>query len=88
MFPNSDYMTGVAGVCAVLVAVMKRGEKGGSYRVDLALNYYNQWLARSVGEYPSEVWEEVWGRNGRVVFRAEHNMGYTIPRGGWDDGGE
>jgi hypothetical protein len=26
------------------------------------------------------VWEEVWDRNGRVGFRAEHNMGYTIPR--------
>ena len=80
VFPNSDYMTGVAGVCAVLVAVMRRGVEGGSYKVDLALNYYNQWLARSVGEYPKGVWEEVWGRNGKVVFRAEHNMGYTIPR--------
>jgi CoA-transferase family III len=80
VFPNSDYMTGVAGVVGILCALMRRAEEGGSYKVDLALNYYNQWLARSVGVYPERVWEELWGRNARVVFRAEHNIGYTIPR--------
>jgi hypothetical protein len=80
VFPNSDYMTGVAGIVGILCALMRRADKGGSYKVDLALNYYNQWLARSVGTYPEAVWEELWKRNGRVVFRAEHNMGYTIPR--------
>ncbi len=80
VFPNSDYMTGIAGVVGILCALMKRAETGGSYKVDLALNYYNQWLARSVGTYPEEVWEELWTRNGKVQFRAENNMGYTIPR--------
>ena len=80
VFPNSDYMTGVAGVVGVLCALMRRAEDGGSYKVDLALNYYNQWLVRSVGTYPEELWQELWKRNGKVVFRAEHNMGYTIPR--------
>jgi crotonobetainyl-CoA:carnitine CoA-transferase CaiB-like acyl-CoA transferase len=80
VFPNSDYMTGIAGVCAVLIALVRRAEAGGSYKVDTALNYYNAWLARSVGEYPSAVWADVWVRNGKPVFRAWHNMAYTIPR--------
>ena len=48
---------------------MRRAESGGSYIVDLALNYYNQWLVNSVGEYPQTVWEDVWDRNGRQIFR-------------------
>jgi crotonobetainyl-CoA:carnitine CoA-transferase CaiB-like acyl-CoA transferase len=68
-FPNSDCMTGLAGVAAVLCALLQRGRKGGSYKVDLALDYYNQWLAESVGEYPPAVWEDLWTRNGRPVFR-------------------
>ena len=80
VFPNSDYMTGIAGIVGILCALMRRADDGGSYKVDLALNYYNQWLARSVGTYPQDVWQELWKRNGRAVFRAEHNMGYTIPR--------
>ncbi|KAJ9635543.1 hypothetical protein H2201_003201 [Coniosporium apollinis] len=80
VFPNSDYMTGIAGVCGILTALMRRGEKGGSYKVDVALNYYNQWLANSVGEYTGETWETLWGRNGREVFRSYHGMTYTIPR--------
>jgi CoA-transferase family III len=69
VFPNSDYMTGIAGVCGILTALMRRAQIGGSYRVDVALNYYNQWLANSVGTYPADVWEDVWARNGRQVFR-------------------
>jgi hypothetical protein len=80
VFPNSDYMTGVAGVVAILCALMRRAREGGSWKVDLALNYYNQWLARSCGTYPDGVWDELWERNGRPVFRAENNMAYTIPR--------
>ena len=30
--------------------------------------------------YPEDVWEEVWAKNGRQVFRHYHNMGYTLPR--------
>lgn len=69
VFPNSDYMTGLAGVCGILTALMKRAEKGGSYRVDLSLNYYNQWLAESCGEYPDDVWQDLWKRNGQRQFR-------------------
>ncbi|KIV89029.1 hypothetical protein PV10_08647 [Exophiala mesophila] len=80
VFPNSDYMTGIAGVTGILSALMQMAEKGGSYKVDVALNYYNQWLANSVGEYPEEVWQDVWKRNGSEVFRSYHNMPYLIPR--------
>lgn len=69
VFPNSDYMTGIAGVCGILTALMRRAEKGGSYKVDLSLNYYNQWLAESCGEYPEDVWQDLWARNGKKVFR-------------------
>ncbi|KIW37097.1 uncharacterized protein PV06_10724 [Exophiala oligosperma] len=80
VFPNSDYMTGIAGVSAILTALIRRGRQGGSYEIDLALNYYNQWLASTVGEYPDDVWKEVWARHGKPVFRSYHNMEYTIPR--------
>ena len=33
VFPNSDYMTGISGTVAVLTALMRRAEKGGSYKV-------------------------------------------------------
>lgn len=69
IFPNSDSMTGLSGVIAILTALLKRADEGGSYKVDFALNYYNQWLAKSVGEYPKEVWEDLWDRHGRFVYR-------------------
>lgn len=80
VFPNSDYCTGIAGTCAVLEALMERASNGGSYLIDTSLNYYNQWLATVVGEYPQEIWEDVWNRNGRQAFRHYHSMNYTIPR--------
>ncbi|KAF2713518.1 CoA-transferase family III [Pleomassaria siparia CBS 279.74] len=80
VFPNSDFCTGTAGVVAVLHAIVKRAAEGGSYKVDIALNYYSQWLVNSVGVYPPEVWEDVWSRNGRQVFRHFHGMPYLMPR--------
>lgn len=69
VFPNSDYMVGIAGVVAVLSALIEKADKGGSYNIDLSLNYYNQWLADEVGEYPDQIWQDVWNRNGKKVFR-------------------
>jgi len=69
VFPNSDYMTGIAGTAGILCALMKRAEQGGSYKIDVALNYYNQWLANTVGEYSDDIWQDVWKRNGQEVFR-------------------
>ncbi|KAJ5721573.1 uncharacterized protein N7483_009507 [Penicillium malachiteum] len=69
IFSNSDYMCGVSGVCATLLALMRRGEHGGSYLVDVALNYYNQWLVDCVGEYPEHVWQSLWERHGKQIFR-------------------
>ncbi|KAK3071672.1 hypothetical protein LTR53_008212 [Teratosphaeriaceae sp. CCFEE 6253] len=79
VFPNSDYCTGIIGSAAVLHALIRRAEEGGSYGVDVALNYYSQWLVRSVGEYPEDVWQDVWQRHGSPVFRHYHGMAYTLP---------
>ncbi|KAH9821974.1 CoA-transferase family III [Teratosphaeria destructans] len=79
VFPNSDFCTGVIGSAATLHALMKRAEEGGSYGVDVSLNYYSQWLVRSVGEYPADVWSELWQRHGSPVFRHYHSMQYTLP---------
>lgn len=81
VFPNSDYCTGISGVVGILNALMLRAEKGGSFAVDVALNYYNAWLIGSVGEYNGPVWQEVWSRvGGKQVFRHHHSMLYTLPR--------
>jgi hypothetical protein len=79
VFPNSDYCTGICGVSGVLDAIIQRGEKGGSYTVDVALNYYNRWLVDSVGMYPKDVWEDVWARNGKQVMRHYYPMGRLLP---------
>lgn len=80
VFPNSDYCTGIIGTCGLLHALLEQAVHGGSYMVDTSLNYYNQWLTLTVGEYPPDVWEDVWARNGRQVFRHYHSMNHTIPR--------
>lgn len=79
VFPNSDYCTGVCGSAGVLDALMRRATDGGSYTVDIALNYYSQWLVRSVGTYPENVWQKLWSDNGRPIFRHYHTMFETIP---------
>ncbi|OOO07739.1 L-carnitine dehydratase/bile acid-inducible protein F [Aspergillus oryzae] len=79
VFPNSDYCTGVMGVCGVLNALIERADKGGSFFMDTALNYYSQWLVNSVGTYPQSVWEDVWQRHNRLAFRHNDNMPATIP---------
>lgn len=79
VFPNSDYCTGVAGLCGILDALVRRGTKGGSYKVDVALNYYSQWLINSVGTYPSDVWKQLWSESGMQPWRHYQNMGVTIP---------
>ncbi|KAK5167540.1 uncharacterized protein LTR77_007239 [Saxophila tyrrhenica] len=70
IYPHSDYCTGISGTCAILIALMRRAEEGGSFAVDLALNYYTTWLVNSVAEYPKEVWEKVWAEHGRKVWRS------------------
>ncbi|KAJ5927851.1 hypothetical protein N7466_006807 [Penicillium verhagenii] len=74
VFPNSDYCCGVSGSAAVLQALCKRGEKGGSYGIDVSLNYYSQWLVRSCGKYPAEVWSELWKSTGSLTFQHYHVM--------------
>ncbi|KAI1816961.1 CoA-transferase family III [Poronia punctata] len=79
VFPNSDYCTGVAGSTAVLEALIKRAKEGGSYSIDVALNYYSQWLVRSCGTYSDDVWQEVWQRHSSPTYRHYHAMQYLVP---------
>ncbi|KAI0846762.1 CoA-transferase family III [Daldinia vernicosa] len=79
VFPNSDYCTGICGSTGVLEALVRRAEHGGSYGVDVALNYYSQWLVRSVGTYNDEIWTELWKRHGSPVFRYYHAMPHSLP---------
>ncbi|KAK6358326.1 hypothetical protein TWF730_007672 [Orbilia blumenaviensis] len=79
VFPNSDYCTGVCGAASVLHALIERAEKGGSYSVDVALNYYSQWLVQSVGTYDDEIWKELWNRHGSPVFRHYQPMQVLLP---------
>ncbi|KAI1776977.1 CoA-transferase family III [Hypoxylon cercidicola] len=79
VFPHSDYCTGVCGSVAILEALVRRAEHGGSYSVDVALNYYSQWLIRSCGTYDDKTWDELWSRHGSPVFRHYHAMPYLLP---------
>jgi len=79
VFPNSDFCTGASGSIVIIQALMDRADRGGSYVVDVALNYYSQWLVNSCSVYPHEVWEYVWGMHARPVFRHMDNMRVTVP---------
>ena len=79
VLPNSDYCVGIAGVCGVLQALLLRAEHGGSFLVNLALNYYNKWLTDQIGEYSDDLWQTLWKRNGSQVFHHYHNMNSTAP---------
>ncbi|KAI8716390.1 hypothetical protein NCS52_00932600 [Fusarium sp. LHS14.1] len=80
LFPHSDYCTGIAGSCAVLLAILRRAESGGSYCIDLALNYYSAWLTRSVGTYPTDVFAKVWAEHDKTVYQHWHNNGVSVPQ--------
>lgn len=79
IFPHSDYCTGISGTCAILIALLRRGEKGGSYTIDLALNYYTAWLVNYVGEYPRSVWDQIWAEHDRKVWRHYQSNAITGP---------
>jgi hypothetical protein len=74
------FSTGIAGVSGIIQALMLRANKGGSYSVDVALNYYSQWLVNSCGTYSDQVWDALWSSYDKPVFRHYHAMLYTIPR--------
>ncbi|KAI9932539.1 hypothetical protein ASPWEDRAFT_100847 [Aspergillus wentii DTO 134E9] len=79
VFPNSDFCTGVIGVCGILDAIIARGEKGGSFLMDTALNYYSQWLVNTAGVYPEPVWNDLWQRHNQLTFRHNDSMLVTLP---------
>ncbi|KID81083.1 CoA-transferase family III domain protein [Metarhizium guizhouense ARSEF 977] len=74
LFPNSDFCTGISGICSVLDAVIRRAEQGGSYKINLALDYYNNWLTRNVGVYPEPVWKKLHQHYGSPIFRHDDHM--------------
>ncbi|KAM0346740.1 hypothetical protein ACHAP4_011652 [Fusarium culmorum] len=78
IFPNADFCfvisTGIRGCVGVLHGLIQRAEQGRSFGVDTALNYYSTWLAESVGEYPADVWADLWERHDKSVFRHYENM--------------
>jgi hypothetical protein len=51
-----------------------------SWDLQLALNYYSRWLTDCVGTYPHDVWQDLWIRNNKRVFRHFHNMTFTFPK--------
>ncbi|KAF8151903.1 CoA-transferase family III domain-containing protein [Pholiota molesta] len=79
VFPNADFCTGVAGATGVLQAIIERSEKGGSYVVDVALNYYNQWLVNSCSTYPPEVWDALWASYGCPLLQHTDNNYRVLP---------
>ncbi|KAK1216289.1 hypothetical protein PQX77_021098 [Marasmius sp. AFHP31] len=79
VFPHCDYSTGVSGATGVLHALIERAEKGGTFVLDVALNYYSQWLVRTGLKYPPNVWDHLWTKHQKPVFRHIDNMQVTIP---------
>ena len=79
IFPHSDYCTGIAGTCAIIISLLRRGQQGGSYAIDLALNYYTSWLVNSVGEYPQPVFDKVWAEHDRKVWHNYQSNTITGP---------
>ncbi|KAI5803781.1 CAIB/BAIF family enzyme [Geopyxis carbonaria] len=80
VFPNSDYCTGAAGATGVLEALAARGTAGGSYSLDIALNYYSRWLTDSCGQYPAPVWAHLYRTtHGAPVYSHDDNMLTLMP---------
>jgi hypothetical protein len=79
VFPNSDFCTGTAGAIAVLQALIEKSQKGGSYVIDCALNYYSQWLVDKVGTYSDDMWKTLWETNGKLSPRHYFTMLQLLP---------
>ncbi|EXJ90174.1 hypothetical protein A1O3_03243 [Capronia epimyces CBS 606.96] len=54
LIPNSDYQTGLIGLIGIMTALVARNQQGGSHRLDVSLNYYNQFLLAQ-GEYSTAI---------------------------------
>ncbi|PPQ67239.1 hypothetical protein CVT24_011558 [Panaeolus cyanescens] len=78
VFPSADYSTGVAGATGVLQAIIQRGAKGGSYVVDVALNYYCQWMINSCSTYPPEIWRSLRASYPTLNFEPSDSMMFKM----------
>lgn len=47
--------------------------------IQASLNYYSQWLVKSVHTYPQDIWSDVWQRHDSPVYRHYHCMHYLLP---------
>ena len=74
-----DCSTGIIGTAAAVLALIQRAELGGSFVVDISLNYYNSWLINNCGTYPDEIWRRLWKQYGQPVFQARDNMAVLLP---------
>ncbi|ORX59591.1 CoA-transferase family III [Hesseltinella vesiculosa] len=79
VFPNSDFCTGTAGAVGVMQALMDQAKQGGSYVVDLALNYYSVWLTDHVGTYEDAVWQDLWLAKGQPKLHHHQHMMILLP---------
>ncbi|KAI8883519.1 alpha methylacyl-CoA racemase [Backusella circina FSU 941] len=79
VFPNSDFCTGTAGAIAVMQALIEKSQKGGSYVIDCALNYYSQWLVDKVGTYSDNMWKDLWENSGKPSPRYYYMMPRLLP---------
>ncbi|KAF5353210.1 hypothetical protein D9756_007851 [Leucocoprinus leucothites] len=79
VFFNSDFCAGIAGAVGILNALIQRAEIGGSFVVDIALNYYSQWLVSSCGIYTQEIWDDLWSQYGKFTFRCTDNRAIVVP---------
>lgn len=49
-----------------------------SQNIQVALNYYSQWLVNTCSTYPPKIWDDLWGAYDRPVFRHTDNMSITL----------
>ncbi|KEF51213.1 uncharacterized protein A1O9_12716 [Exophiala aquamarina CBS 119918] len=69
--PNADYLTGHAGACGVLHALLLRSTQGGSYTVQCALAVSNLQMM-SFGKYSEAQLEKLKARNPELIGHMRH----------------
>lgn len=79
---GGDYQVDVSLASNVFLLLPLNTTRKPGHAIDspqIALNYYSQWLVRSCGTYPEQVWKDVWSRHDNIAFRNYHNMPYLLP---------
>ncbi|KXN81472.1 Succinate--hydroxymethylglutarate CoA-transferase [Leucoagaricus sp. SymC.cos] len=79
VFPNSDFCRPAPHSPPFSKFLTTPSTLTRFFHLQIALNYYTQWLVNSCRTYPYEVWDNLWSRYDRFVFHSTDNMGVTIP---------